>query len=266
MEENKEEKNKEISEEVTEEKLQEQKEENGDNENLEEYEGMNDEELEKITAEDEDGEKTEKKLKPDKERSYGLFGASFLNRVGDILILHFSCLICCLPVITIGASLSATMYAGMKMANGMEGNVFRTFIKGFKDNFKRSTLYFLLTVLSGAVLFFSLNYWLSLEISIGTLCGMFCMGLIVVWAMTVLYLFAVQAKFENTFGTTIKNSLLMAVRDFPTTLLMIGIIAAVLYLAASNSIAQWVFVISGLGILGYVLGILFNRVFVKYIQ
>ena len=40
-----------------------------------------------------------------------------LNRVADLMILNLVTLICCLPVVTIGASLTAMHYVLLKMVN-----------------------------------------------------------------------------------------------------------------------------------------------------
>ena len=40
----------------------------------------------------------------------------FLNTLTDIVILNVICLICCIPVVTIGASLTALHYVTIRMA------------------------------------------------------------------------------------------------------------------------------------------------------
>ena len=190
--------------------------------------------------------------------------ASLLNRIGDILLLHFTFLICSLPVITIGASLSAAAYVGMKMASGTEGYVISNFIKAFKENFKRSTLYFLLVVASGALIVFAYRYWFLLGESIGLIMGTVTVVLAIVWLMFLLYIFAVQAKFENTFRNTMINSMLMSVRHLPSTLLMILIIGIFAFLVFNFGIMQWIGAISGAGILALLYGKVYNNVFSHY--
>ena len=46
---------------------------------------------------------------------------SFLNRLADLVILNIVFLICCIPVFTIGASLTALSSMTMKMARKEEG-------------------------------------------------------------------------------------------------------------------------------------------------
>lgn len=51
----------------------------------------------------------------------------FLGRVADLMILNLVTLICCLPVVTIGASLTAMHYVLLKMVRNRESYIVRSF-------------------------------------------------------------------------------------------------------------------------------------------
>ena len=208
------------------------------------------------------GDEEEEKKKPFQDVS----ATGILNKIGDILLLHFAVLICSLPIVTIGASMSAGAYVGMKLASGTEGGVLGNFVKGFKENFKRSTIYFLAAVAGFFAIYNSYSYWMSVEGSVGN--GMACIsvGLAVAWVMFVLYVFAVQAKFENTLMATAKNAILMAVRHFHITALMAFIVAMAVWLFAEFMAVQALMAVSGFGIMFYVMGKLYNLVFKCYIN
>lgn len=191
--------------------------------------------------------------------------SAILNKIADVVILHFMVLIFSIPIITIGAAVTAGDYVGMKLAGGMEGGVAGNFVKAFKENFKRSTLYFLMLSAIGAVLYISLRYWFMTASGIRILFEVITIALIFVWLITVLYIFAVQAKFENTFTATIKNSLLMAVRHFHITILMLIILAVCGYFAINFRPLQAIGTISIFGILLFIFGRLYNIVFRCYI-
>ena len=72
-------------------------------------------------------------------RGFGLDGKFFrgLTKAGDFLILGLITVIFCIPVITIGASLTAAFYAGMKLVKDEENYVFKDFWKSFKTNLSR---------------------------------------------------------------------------------------------------------------------------------
>lgn len=194
----------------------------------------------------------------------GSLPTMLLGKIGDILILHFAFLICSLPIITVGASLSATSYVGMKMASGMDGFVLGNFFKAFKDNFKRSTLYWLMCVVASMVIWFSYQYWAAVGGMIGMVLGSVSVILAILLGMTVLYVFAVQAKFYNTITATIKNAFLMSIRHLHITILMVICLAFFLYLVVNFSALQAIGSVMGAGLLGLVFGKLYNVVFASY--
>ena len=57
-----------------------------------------------------------------------------LTKAGDFIILTLLAMVCSIPVITIGASLTAVFYAALKMARDEEGYVWKEFFKSFKQN------------------------------------------------------------------------------------------------------------------------------------
>ena len=64
----------------------------------------------------------------------------FLNKMADLCILNLIFMICCLPVITIGASLTALYTVTLKMSHDQEGYMARSFFKAFKENFRQATM------------------------------------------------------------------------------------------------------------------------------
>ena len=60
----------------------------------------------------------------------------FLSRICDLMILNILCIICCLPVVTAGASITALYTITLKMVRGEESYIFKGFLKAFKENFK----------------------------------------------------------------------------------------------------------------------------------
>ena len=67
------------------------------------------------------------------------------------------CLICCLPIVTIGASLTALHYVTLKMTRNEESYIIRSFFKSFKQNFKQATIINLIMLVIAAILYMDLN-------------------------------------------------------------------------------------------------------------
>ena len=62
---------------------------------------------------------------------------NLLSTIADLIVLHLLFVICCLPIVTIGAAYSAKYYVAMKIIRGEDSGVFAPFFKAFIRNFKR---------------------------------------------------------------------------------------------------------------------------------
>ena len=58
----------------------------------------------------------------------------FLSRLCDLMILNILCLICCIPIVTIGASITALYSVTLKMVKGEDSYI----AKGFFDTIPKS--------------------------------------------------------------------------------------------------------------------------------
>ncbi len=143
-----------------------------------------------------------------------------LNKMADLMWLNLLALLGCIPIITVGPSLTALHYMALKIARNEEGYIARGFFKSFKENFKQSTAIWLIQLFVILVLagdFIIMNFS-GLEFS-----DFFQVILIAIAIMvffTSMFLYPIQAKFENTVFRTIKNALFVGVLQFPKTVLM----------------------------------------------
>ena len=92
-------------------------------------------------------------------KGFGLDGKLFrgLSKAGDFLILALITVICCIPVITIGASLTAAFYSGMRLVKDEENYVYKDFFKSFKTNFVQGFIMEVVLAVIGVVLFIDLR-------------------------------------------------------------------------------------------------------------
>ena len=65
---------------------------------------------------------------------------TFMNKVADLCILNIVCLICCIPIVTAGASITAMFFVTMKMVKNEESYIIKSFFKSFRQNFKQATV------------------------------------------------------------------------------------------------------------------------------
>ena len=77
-----------------------------------------------------------------------------LGKISNIVILNLLCILSCLPIITIGASATATYFIAMQIVKDEESYIIKEFIKRFKENFIISTKIWIIMMIIGGVLCF----------------------------------------------------------------------------------------------------------------
>lgn len=158
-----------------------------------------------------------------------------LSRIADLMILNIIFLITCIPIVTIGAAWTALYYVTLKMIRNEESYIVRSYFKSFKENFKQSTIMWLIALVLLVLLFFDYRI---VNVMDGTIRQAMLIGLTVValfLAMILTYLFPLQSKFYNTIKNTTKNALLMSIRHLPQTVIMLVITVAAVLITFFNN-------------------------------
>ena len=131
-----------------------------------------------------------------------------------------------IPVITIGASSTALYYTVTKVIRHGRSYIFREFWHSFKSNLKQSTAVWMLYLLLMAVLLIDIRVMGGFGTAPAqTLQFVFLAGICMVSAVMI-YALAYTARFVQDVRHILSNSLLMAIRHLPKTLLLIVILAA----------------------------------------
>lgn len=140
-----------------------------------------------------------------------------LSIAADLLILNILTIVLSIPIVTMGAAVTAMYDIVIRIVRGEEGYTVKPYFQAFKANFKKGTLLGLIVVGAGVLLYFD---YLAAETYIPIMkAGVAAIGVIVL--ATAFYAFALLARYENTFGATLKNALILMVGNFPRTLLMV---------------------------------------------
>ena len=192
-----------------------------------------------------------------------------LTKAGDFLILGFLGFVFSIPVITMGASITAMFYVGMKLVRDEEGYVFKGFIKSFKQNFKQATIINLIMLLIGLVLYVDLNVSKAMQGGAGQIFHVIFMAFVLIYFILFLYVYPVLARFYNTIKNTIKNALFMAIRHLPYTVVMVLIAECplLLLLVKSYQIQSTLFVLfllMGFALIAYCNSYFLAKIFDNY--
>lgn len=146
----------------------------------------------------------------------------FLARVGDMILANFLFIICSLPVVTVGASLAALHKVTQNIAMEEEQGLFKTFLRGFRENLKQATIAWLM------MLVFLVGMCCNLLLTVSYLTGtaaqickwVLCFIMLLMLALAS-YLFPLMVRYENSLREHFINAAILSVVKLPRTILLV---------------------------------------------
>lgn len=189
----------------------------------------------------------------------------FLTLFCNLMYINFLFLLCSIPLFTIGSAITAMYSTLFKMLHGDDPFIGKTFFKAFKENFKQSTLIWL------PISIFEFLFIAGIYITLNVLDPMYkslqyplSIAFFLILCISN-YIFPQIALFKQKNSVTVKNAVLLAISNFPTTLFMIAV-PVILYLIGGLSGKNTVMVFSillffGIAAITYYNAALLRRIF-----
>ena len=194
-----------------------------------------------------------------------------LGEVSNIIILNFIFIISCVPIVTIGVSITSLYYVAMKMVKKQDTYILKEYIKVFKENFKISTIVWFIMIIIGGILIVDL-YLVRLVSNelITTILKLIFTMISILYIFTITYVFPIISKFDNSIKNTIINSILISIQNLPYTIIIIILNLSPLFLMSLFS-SYWgniifFYTVIGFGIIIYIDSIFFEKIFNKLIS
>ena len=182
----------------------------------------------------------------------------------SVFLLVLVWLIILAAVLHLGPGTTAAYAAMGKRARGEESYVFKDFWKSYMMNYKQGLLLTLIFGVVGAILFEAM--WMSLEYL--ELLGMMFYIVFPVQCfvaaelvMTIIYSYAMLARFVMSTKEILKNAVLMVNRHLPISLLCLALLAGTLYVPLGLNLGAAIVMF---GVFFYVSSLLLERVFRNY--
>ena len=149
----------------------------------------------------------------------------FLSRVADLVILNILWLVCCVPVVTIGASTTAMYHVIRHWQKDSVSSIVRDFFQSFKEDFKQATPVYLILLIPTAAVVMNAMMIFNPENSAAV-----PSYLLVIWFISALillfissFVYPVMAFFADSIFKTLRNAMVLALANLPRTIL-IGIL------------------------------------------
>jgi uncharacterized membrane protein YesL len=185
---------------------------------------------------------------------------SFLNLLGQLILLSILWTVCCLPIITVGASTVALYYTVVKVLRRNQDSLFAAFFRGFRNNFLQSlNINMVFLCYFGILAYFAIPR-LSAAQS-GADIGFYALvGLAILGALPLSFVYPTISRFYHKGGALVRF-LLMVIGKHPHIVLGCTLLLAAGILLVLSNPAALLFVP---GVVCYVQSLLLEPVFRKY--
>lgn len=198
---------------------------------------------------------------------------TFMGKFWDMIWLSILWTVTSLGVVTMFTATSALYYTSVKVIRRNRGYVTKSFFHAFKENAKQGIIMNVIALVAGVIMYIDFRYASALRES-GS--GMGTAFLIIFACLTTFALFIlvwfcpILSRFKLTFKQLVFDTLIISIKHFPTTLVIIAVYGVVLYLIYTYFlyiIAYGIFIIIPCvlpGVLGWSLSFLIERILKKY--
>lgn len=183
-----------------------------------------------------------------------------MSRATDVIILAVMWTITSLPVVTLGASSTAVYYVVLKMARNEEGYLWKGYWKAFRQNFKQSTLLWLVLLALGVFFAADIYYYYMQENTAASIVQALLVGMLLIVIIVFIYLFPIISRFSNTTGRLFSMAVFLPFKHFGWTLALLAMFLVFMFLG-------WYikpFVILAYGVYAYASAFIFARIFKPY--
>ena len=172
---------------------------------------------------------------------------SYDSKFGQLFLkLAYGCclnvlwLVCCLPIVTIGASTTALYYTSFKIAKDEGSYITTMFFRSFRQNFKQATIIWLIMLVTGLIIVADAILLSRLRAtSTGTAavvwtlllaCIFACM---IAYAIVLAYIFPLLSIASNTTVNMFKNAFLIGTHYLFVTILVFFVHYAMFFLVVN---------------------------------
>ena len=158
---------------------------------------------------------------------------SFMNKLCDVVVLSVICTVCCLPIITIGPSISALYYAVVKSVRRERSYAIRSFFHAFKTNVKVGAITTAIYLLLAYVLYIDYQYASLLREqgdNMGTVLYLLFNVVAFLAVCMLVWIFPILSRFTVGVKQLFKNAFFIAIKHLPSTLLLIILVGGMTFL------------------------------------
>lgn len=187
----------------------------------------------------------------------------FLMWMADLLILQILVIVCSLPIFTIGTSITSMFSVIKKIHQDATTSVIRTFFAAFRENFKQSTVVWLIILAIAAVLGVDIAYMHTQGSVLNSVLLIVAYFGVIALVCESVYVFPLIAWFEIDTKMQMINAVRMAFGNVGKTLLVVLIYAVLAFVGCSYVLP--LYLLMGITLSAYLANLFFEKAFARYI-
>lgn len=191
----------------------------------------------------------------------------FLKKVMYVVSVNVLFILCSIPIITIGASASAMYTVLFRFHKGDEPDILKTFFRAFKENFKKSTIAWMVMLIAAGTLAVNYYFMWGSDIAGAEILQVLFNFILLLWMVFWVYLLAVICYYENTLLGYVRFTVGLALAKLPYTivLLMLTIIPLffILFIAQYSSFGVFLFIGCSFSLPAYFSGRILLKIFMQ---
>ena len=173
-----------------------------------------------------------------------------LTRIGDMILLNLLFLLCCIPVVTAGASIAAMHKMMQEIVYDVDSSTVKGFFRAFKANFKQATILWIIILVImlslGCDVLLITTYFSGSEsvkwmfVLLAVLAALVCCVLA--------YMIPLLVRYENTLREHLTNAAVLAIIKLPRTICLVALnlLPAIIFALSVNvffhTLIFWLFV------------------------
>lgn len=190
-----------------------------------------------------------------------------MYKAGSLVLLNIYFILCSIPIVTIGASLTAANTVCIKIREETDVKVTGTFFRSFASNFMNATLVWICLAGIISMCVCGMMYGFTTKAASSYLiCAVSAVvGMIMLMVLT--YYFILLARFENDIMSHIKNSFIIAGTHFVRTALiwLVWLVTIGIFIVESEILAYmgWIWLAIGFALLIYMTNSIFKAIVCK---
>ena len=184
---------------------------------------------------------------------------AFTESVGELIILNFWTILCCIPTVTIGASIAAMHDVLIRKKRNEPYTITGSFFRAFKNNFRHATGTWL--VFAGIFLFLLWDYELLNQAAdrIPGFVEIIVLALMFICVAALQWAFVLVARYSISVRTTIGYAFTRIIAFPIRTLLLLAVTLIPLYLIVYYPITTPIMLFLGLALVARVQSGIYDR-------